>query len=241
MTTLREWVERNAQAHVYTNQETDESDESAKEPRRTASSSDSSNSAFVYARTAPAATPPHAPVGDAVHDLLHLLAAGAEPVLLAGKLYARGPGASSLAGMPLSARQRVAHLLAAIASGQVRRADLARPYVGPSTWTRKDGAGGRETVHAAADSATWRWPGTADAPAAWPGGAAFLLGVGRVVCATGCARYDATERACSRYGWLAEPRRAVRCLWAQPITPPAPVRGAPRPASRPQTRGDCNA
>jgi hypothetical protein len=64
-----------------------------------------------------------------------------------------------------------------------------------------------------ADVPAWRWPGTADTPARWPGREAFVLGVELVRCLD-CKRWDG--RYCTRYGRLPAPGRAVRCLWALP-------------------------
>ena len=131
------------------------------------------------------------PDADAAH-LVALLAEGATPMLLNGRLFLLGRVTPTAQELLDEHGPAIARLLAAFATGKADRRALAAKL---------------------ADVAAWRWPGTADAPARWPGREAFLLGVELVRCRE-CKRWDG--RYCARYGRLAAPERLTRCLWALP-------------------------
>ena len=125
--------------------------------------------------------------------LIALLAEGVTPTLLGGRLFLVGQRVTPKAQALLDEHgDAIARLVAAFAAGTVDRQALAAKF---------------------AEVEGWRWPGSAKAPAPWPGRDAFLLGVEPIRCRE-CKRWD-TGR-CTRYGKIAAPERAVRCLWAQP-------------------------
>jgi len=141
----------------------------------------------------PALLPPVRPTpeADAVH-LIALLAEGATPMLLNGRLFLLGRVTPKAQALLDEHGDAIARLVAAFAAGTVDRQALAAKL---------------------ADVDAWRWPGTADAPARWPGRAAFFLGVELTRCRD-CRRWDG--RSCTRYGRGVSGERAVRCLWALP-------------------------
>ena len=131
------------------------------------------------------------PEADAAH-LVALLAEGATPMLLNGRLFLLGKVTPKAQALLDAHGPAIARLIGAFAAGKVDRQALAAKL---------------------ADVDGWRWPGTADAAAKWPGRSAFLLGVEPMPC-TGCRRWDG--RYCTRYGRLPSPARPTRCLWALP-------------------------
>ncbi len=150
---------------------------------------------------APAPPPPPppprpTPLGDAPH-LAALLAEGVDVLLLHGQLFLIGKETPRAQAILAEHGPAITRLVAALDAGRVSRQGLAA---------------------AMADVRGWRWPGTADAPAKWPGGReAFALGVELTRCID-CKRFDG--RRCARYGRVTpSPSRAVRCLWALPRKP----------------------
>ena len=139
----------------------------------------------------PVPPPRLAPLDDAPH-LAALLAEGAEPLFVNGQLFLPGTVTPRAKALLAEHGDAIARLLGALLAGRVDRQALA------AALATDDG---------------WRWPGTVDAPAKWPGRLPFALGVPLTRCVE-CRRWDG--RLCTRYGRLPEPRRAVRCLWALP-------------------------
>ena len=152
---------------------------------------------------APAPPPPPppprpTPLGDAPH-LAALLAEGVDVLLLHGQLFLIGKETPRAQAILAEHGPAITRRAAALDAGRVSRQGLAA---------------------AMADVRGRRWPGTADAPAKWPGGREEAFCAGRR--AHALHRLQALRRP---------PVRAVRPRDAQPVTRRAVPLGAAAEAS----------